>query len=219
MRTKAKLASEAVTEAATAEAVTEAAKCSQTIAAFRQAQSAFFAADTEMAAVGRFTRKFSPKKVVLIEERRTHAQRQLDVSKRELCLLGHHYLDLGDGCIFDCTTQLIGLKEAGCLGKKSWLDAMSVVSQLASDSCGLSDDSRSGDWRLPTKSELSILFIWKNSGFFSEVRTFYHWSSSPSLVTPSTARLINLYDGGVYNVIKSNQYYIWPVRGGIFAQL
>lgn len=187
----------------------------QKIEAFRYAQSLFFAADSELASVGRFARKFVSKKVRRMEEKRAETRRILALAKQALWSSPSRYLDIGDGTILDCKAQLIGLKDANCLGKKNWPDAMSAVSRLASGVCGVCDDSRPGDWRMPTKTELPNLFEWKQSGVFVNVQTYYHWSSSASVVTPSTARLINLYDGGVYNVTKSNRYYIWPVRGDI----
>ena len=186
----------------------------QHVATFRRAQSTFFAVDTEIIKAGRITRRLRPKKIQDLEEKRAIAYHNMQAAKRTLCQSRKRYLDIGDGTIVDCKTQLIGLKGACELGKKSWSDAMAAVSKLASGLCGLSDDSRPGDWRLPHKTELPVLFTWKQSGMFTAVQAYYYWSGSASVVTPSTARLINLYDGGVYNVTKSNSYYIWPIRGG-----
>lgn len=179
---------------------------------FQSAQSLLFALDTELRSVKQFTRQFFPKKIREIEEKRAVAKHDLDRSVQSLYKLGSRYLDLEDGTIMDCKMGLIGLKESRCLGKSNWTEAMAAVSMLASGSCGLSDNSRPGDWRMPTKVELPVLFEWKNSGAFASVNTYYHWSSTPSVVNPRSARLINLYDGGVYNVVKINSYYIWPLR-------
>ena len=179
---------------------------------FQQAQSLFFALDTELQSVKQFTRKLFPKKVKDLEGRREAAKHHLKQAVQSLNRLGLRYLDLEDGTIMDCKMGLIGLKASCCLGKSNWTEAMAAVSRLASGSCGLSDNSRPGDWRIPTKVELPVLFEWKNSGMFTSVNTYYHWSSTSSVVNPRLARLINLYDGGVYNVVKINSYYIWPLR-------
>lgn len=181
---------------------------------FRRAQSAFFAVDSELRDMKRIVRKVFPKKVILLEEKRNAAWQELETAKRHLWKSKTRYLDVGDGTIIDCKTHLVGLKDAACLGKENWPDAMALVGTLASGFCGLSDDSRPVDWRLPDKTELPALFEWKSCGLFSGVHAYYHWSSSASIATPKVARLINIYNGGIYNVVKSNSYYIWPVRGG-----
>lgn len=180
---------------------------------FRKAQSSYFMADTELESMGTIARKFSKNKVELLEKRISKRDHEMKASLRQLSQLGHRYLDMGDGTVFDCQSQLFGLKEGCCLGKKSWQEAIEATDELCSGFCGLNDDSRPGDWRLPDKGELPNLYDWQQSGLFDAVITYYHWSSSSSIVTPETARIINLHDGGVYNVKKVNQYYFWPVRG------
>ena len=106
----------------------------QKIEAFRYAQSLFFAADSELASVGRFARKFVSKKVRRMEEKRAETRRILALAKQALWSSPSRYLDIGDGTILDCKAQLIGLKDANCLGKKNWPDAMSAVSDILGES-------------------------------------------------------------------------------------
>jgi hypothetical protein len=55
--------------------------------------------------------------------------------------------------VTDNLTNLIWLKNANCDGQKDWNEAETWAANLASGTCGLSDGSSAGDWRLPTKTE------------------------------------------------------------------
>ena len=61
------------------------------------------------------------------------------------------------GRMTDNLTGLIWLKQANCLGVKTWGEALAAVATLKSGHCGLSDGSRAGDWRLPNVRELHSL--------------------------------------------------------------
>ena len=43
-----------------------------------------------------------------------------------------------------------------------WQEALDAANTLASGSCGLSDGSMAGDWRLPNVNELRSLIDWGN---------------------------------------------------------
>jgi len=73
-----------------------------------------------------------------------------------LCSAG--FTDNGDGTVTDNLTGLIWLKNANCDGGKNWENALTWCNALASGSCGLSDGSSVGDWRLPNINEFSSLF-------------------------------------------------------------
>ena len=62
-----------------------------------------------------------------------------------------------DGTVKDMLTGLIWLRYANCFGTRFWLQALSNCNGLADGQCGLTDDSREGDWRLPNKRELLSL--------------------------------------------------------------
>ena len=124
------------------------------------------------------------------------------------------YIDNRDGTIEDTRTGLIGLKNANCFGKKEWEQAKSAAANLASGSCGLTDGSSKGDWRLPTKNELETLMDWQKSGAFSGVQTNDYWSSTASANSTSFAWYVSLSNGYVYGSVKTNDLYVWPVRGG-----
>ncbi|MFU8773714.1 MAG: DUF1566 domain-containing protein [Anaerolineales bacterium] len=57
----------------------------------------------------------------------------------------------------DNLTGLIWLKDAYCFGNRSFTYAFSDANHLASGSCGLTDGSKEGDWRLPNARELYSL--------------------------------------------------------------
>ena len=62
------------------------------------------------------------------------------------------FVDNGDGTVTDTAPEgLIWLKNANCLGGPlKWQAAKNVVAALAAGSCGLTDNSKAGDWCLPT---------------------------------------------------------------------
>lgn len=67
------------------------------------------------------------------------------------------YCDGGNGTVTDTVTGLIWLKQANCFPMTYWKHANEVANTLASGSCGLTDGSSPGDWRLPTTLE------WQNT--------------------------------------------------------
>ncbi|MEZ5996055.1 MAG: DUF1566 domain-containing protein [Hyphomonadaceae bacterium] len=70
------------------------------------------------------------------------------------------FIDCGNGTVTDTVTGLIWLKALECLGdggassaRTGWLGAVQAATSLAHGSCGLTDGSARGDWRLPTFDE------------------------------------------------------------------
>ena len=69
---------------------------------------------------------------------------------------GHppRYVDNEDGTVTDVATGLIWLKNANCFGTVDYTTgAVPAVAALSHGTCGLSDGSKPGDWRLPTYEE------------------------------------------------------------------
>ncbi len=132
------------------------------------------------------------------------------------------FTDNGDGTVTDNLTGLIWLKDANCPNEtKTWADALTYCNGLASGSCGLTDGSVAGDWRLPNVKELPSLTDFGSSlpalpsGHpFTGVQAYYYWSSSTYVVDTSHAWNMSMGDGTVRGYNKSNVYYVWPVRGG-----
>jgi HAMP domain-containing protein len=138
------------------------------------------------------------------------------------------FIDNGDGTVTDKLTGLIWLKNANCFGTKRWELADFFVANLASGGCGLSDGSKAGDWRLPTKDELVGLLDksysdpmlsnaagtdkWSEGDAFSGVQSSWYWTST----TDDTSRAgnVGLRDGDVDYNGKTDTYSVWAVRGG-----
>ena len=118
-----------------------------------------------------------------------------------------------NGTILDSNTGLFWLKNANCFGKQTWDQAMSSAASLKSGSCGLTDGSTAGKWRLPTIDELKARQ--KNQQGFNSVQSYYYWSGSTYSYDISNALEVGMNDGGVYNDVKTyNGLYVWPVRAG-----
>ena len=68
------------------------------------------------------------------------------------------YVDNGNGTVTDTWTGLVWLENANCVdlpmtdgvGRANWDDANAGAALLAHGTCGLTDGSSPGDWRLPT---------------------------------------------------------------------
>jgi hypothetical protein len=142
---------------------------------------------------------------------------------------GTRFTDNGDGTVSDNLTGLIWLKNANCFGTRTWAEALSDANGLASGSCGLTDGSSAGDWRLPNVNELHSLVDlrwsnpalpntagtgqWTNGNPFTGVQSYY-WSSTTYANVTDVAWLVGLDAGSVPLDYKTGAYYVWPVRGG-----
>jgi hypothetical protein len=137
--------------------------------------------------------------------------------------------DNGDGTVTDHLTGLIWLKNANCGGSMNWNDAMTYCNNLASGSCGLTDGSVAGDWRLPNRKELLSLVDYSRSHpalpqghLFDDVQSSYYWSATAHAYDTSYASSVSMCFGSVGGYYKSYGYYAWPVRsrqGGSFGNL
>ncbi|MBF0132834.1 MAG: DUF1566 domain-containing protein [Magnetococcales bacterium] len=127
-----------------------------------------------------------------------------------------------NGTVTDNLTGLIWLTNANCFNTKTWTNALASANALASGSCGLTDGSVAGNWRLPNRFELESLIDYGHSSPalptdhpFSGVQTNDYWSGSTNAGSTSNAWYVGLDNGSVNgggNKIHSN--YVWPVRGG-----
>ena len=140
------------------------------------------------------------------------------------------FTDNSDGTVTDTLTGLIWLKDANCFGQRTWNNALSDSNGLGSGLCGLTDGSSAGDWRLPNKNELVSLVHneyyapalpntagtgqWSAGDPFTNVSPHYYWSSSTYAVDTGYAWHVGMSSGYVYCNVKTNYYYVWPVRGG-----
>ncbi|MBF0147454.1 MAG: DUF1566 domain-containing protein [Magnetococcales bacterium] len=130
------------------------------------------------------------------------------------------FTDNQDGTVSDGLTGLIWLKNADCFGLQSWSSALSLANALVSGSCGLSDGSTSGSWRLPNRREFKSLIDYgrfspalSNAHPFSDVRLDVYWSSSTYGGT-TNAWNMNLISGVLSYSGRTDSRHVWPVRGG-----
>jgi hypothetical protein len=154
---------------------------------------------------------------------------------------GGRWCDNGDGTVTDMTTCLVWLKYADWGGKEPWRsgetdcsspdytcykDAFTRVGFLANgeviksgETVYLTDGSTSGDWRLPTKTELSGIIndggetvCSSNMQVFKGVQSYGYWSSTTRASNTNHARGVAMDDGFVYFDEKVFSYNVWPVR-------
>ncbi len=132
------------------------------------------------------------------------------------------FTDNGDGTVTDNLTGLIWLQDANCFGQNTWANALAASSSLASGSCGLTDGSSAGDWRLPNVRELMSIvdFGQFNPSVpsvhpFTGVQADHYFTSTTIFFGTTEIWNISLVTGFVFNGSKTALNYVWPVRGGV----
>jgi hypothetical protein len=150
------------------------------------------------------------------------------------------YFDCGNGTVTDSATGLIWLKDAACMGNQQWAGAHATTATLSSGTCGLTDGSFPGDWRLPTETEWAQTIaaagpsglnctgangpaLTDNTGqvclkngvtSFTNVAAISYWSGSTYAPSPGNARYADLLTGTLNDFAKTLFVPLWPVRGG-----
>jgi hypothetical protein len=132
------------------------------------------------------------------------------------------FTDNGNGTVTDNLTGLIWLKNANCAsGTITWTAALIYCNGLASGTCGLTDGSVAGDWRLTNIKELQSLIDYGRDGPalpsghpFTNVQSYLYWSSTTVADDTSAAWYQGMSSGDIYDGPKTNNGYVWPVRGG-----
>jgi hypothetical protein len=144
------------------------------------------------------------------------------------------FTDMGDGTIRDNVSGLIWLKDASCdnlphteHGIANWEEAIVAAAVLTSDTCGLTDGSKAGDWRLPSKAEweafMSAVYIdpalvntvgdaqWSEGDPFTGVLSDAYWSSTEQEYE-TYAYYADMANGWMYYNDERMTYRVWPVR-------
>ncbi len=137
----------------------------------------------------------------------------------------------GDGTVTDNLTGLIWLQNANCsLVKRTWDQALAEAATLQHGSCGLTDGSIAGDWRMPNLFELEslrnmnysepVLSNTAGTGHWVENDPFYnvvnaqYWSSTTVPNTTGSAACVVFSNGNENSTGKSSTSFAWAVRGG-----
>jgi hypothetical protein len=133
------------------------------------------------------------------------------------------------GIVTDTLTGLVWLQKANCGGEQSWADAVTFANSLhdgwtgdgSGGDCELSDGSSAGDWRLPNVRELQSLVDYSQhypappSGHpFTDVQSWYYWSSTTCAGYTDRAWRVGIGDGCVVQITWTDEYFVWPIRGG-----
>ena len=143
------------------------------------------------------------------------------------------FIDNLDGTVTDHLTGLIWLKNAGCFTATDWSAALTAARQLASGTCGLSDASTAGQWRMPNANELeSLVDVSQFNPSLSAGHPFTnidfnhaYWSSTTYMAGQANAMAIRFTDGRWINGIDasdgqfsntktSSANSLWAVRTG-----
>lgn len=149
------------------------------------------------------------------------------------------FTDNGNGSVRDNVTGLVWLKKANCMdpsggvdkstagatnGEISWSDSLLWSNGLASGTCGLSDGSTPGQWRLPNREELYSLIDFSKYGPsfpsghpFENLQSCGYWTSTTEADYPANGWAISFLDSDVNMGNKAHLKYAWAVRNGCTA--
>ena len=122
----------------------------------------------------------------------------------------------------DNLTNLIWLQNSDCFGERDWMTALNDANTLASGSCGLTDGSVAGDWRLPNVRELYSLIDYGSASPLAlpDGHPFSgpggrRWTSTSRYENPIGALSIDIGSGWMDTTqLKTWTFRVWPVRSG-----
>ena len=134
------------------------------------------------------------------------------------------FRDNGDGTVTDRLTHLVWLLDAGCLGSRTWANALTAVATLNTGTDFGCEDYSAGtfaDWRLPNIKELQSLIDFGQSDPalppdhpFFDVREAGYWSSTTAVFNRANALLVLPIGGNTDGVGKGQTRRVWAVRQG-----
>lgn len=143
------------------------------------------------------------------------------------------FIDNGNGTLTDTMTGLVWMKAANCIDT-DWANAVAAVAGLGNGTCGLTDGSKPGDWRMPNRNEMQSLedrmvsneadfmnatYVWKSDAalyrspiFTNFMGGVYYWTSTTDAAETSEAWTVFSCDFGVYDTGKAAAGYTLAVR-------
>jgi Protein of unknown function (DUF1566) len=134
------------------------------------------------------------------------------------------FTDNANGTVTDNLTGLIWTKAADCDPDADWSAALGYCNALAAGTCGLSDGSVAGDWRLPNVREIQSLVDYGQGcalplptghPFTGVPYASYYWSSTTAACNGEASYALYFYDGTLDSTFdKSFSARVWCVRGG-----
>lgn len=130
------------------------------------------------------------------------------------------FVDNGNGTVTDTRTGLIWLQNTECSLPQNWEAAVTWTAGLANGSCGLSDGSTAGQWRLPTVKEFQSLLDYNQIGIplpaghpFVTTGPWIFWTSDEVVMNPATAWAVTLALGDNRVIDKTTAgLFAWAVR-------
>jgi hypothetical protein len=143
------------------------------------------------------------------------------------------FVNCGNGTWTDTVTGLIWLEDADCFAAMDYAAANAAAAALADGQCNLTDGSRPGDWRLPSREDWEVMVhpscpdstphlvgngtaggCYDANPWASDVQANWHFSSTTLHGSTTTAFIARLNDGTVTQIGKTTINTVWPVRGG-----
>jgi len=142
------------------------------------------------------------------------------------------FTDQENGTIRDNLTGLVWLKDADCFGTQNWSNGLTLSNNLADGTCGLTDGSQPGDWRLPNIKEFLSLISYQAPDpnltatqvvVLPEAHPFSNADNAGNQYWTSTSLARNFSSHNAYVVFLGQgevllygkgSYYprVWPVR-------
>lgn len=140
------------------------------------------------------------------------------------------FTDNGNGTVTDRLTDLVWLKNGSCVkffaldakaeNPRTWSEAVDSANRLANGYCGLTDNSKAGDWRLPNRKELDSLIdlgqyepaLPPDCPLRASTVAKYHWSATSYALVPGDAWCVSFEYGYDDRCGKSIPLYVRAVR-------